>query len=299
MACNGCGAKFYVSSRVCPTCKKTFCGKCIAKHPCAGHAQASGTDATPQVEQFIIGCALCHEAMSLDVDKVEGKHQCPKCGHEFDTASKEVIEKNRQEAPAHNWVVAKGNGQDIPLQGLDTIAKAMTDGCVTPSDLVVTAPLLPSVSVRLLAGAQKELRRLYDPIGVFADFWSWVLVAILPAICLALFGLTMQHPNPAIGLAWFGAIIAILLAAAGLILFTLLCMIPIVGWIIAGIVLIATAGSAILGYLGLAIVGGGGIWLLNLLHKVMRPLARGIGRMAGVEKGRISNWQQWMETVQQ
>ena len=248
-------------------------------------------------EGLTLGCPACYRAVSIPTERLPGRHRCPHCGHEFDAPQKDVIEQRRRDAPRHHWLVLGENGASREFQGLEAVAEAMSGGAISPADMAVPGPLMPAVSVRKLAAAERTLRKLYDPLPVFADFWSWALVAIVPALCISLLGLFSKAHNPAVGLMWFAAIIVILIAAGGLMLVTLILAIPVIGLIIGGVLLILTVGSALGGYLALAVVGGGGMWVLNLLHKAMYPLARKIGTLMKVEQERIQNWEKWMEPV--
>jgi hypothetical protein len=214
---------------------------------------------------------------------------CQECRHEFDSPLKKAIEKRRQEAPAHHWLVLKESGEEFPLQGIEAIAKAISDGSLLPSYRAVTGPYLPAEPVRTLAGKEKKLKKLYDPVWAFADFWSWLLVVLIPAACLSLIGLVIDG-NAAIGLIWPVAVAVILVSLALFMVTTMLMNIQGCGPLI---VFLITGGF--LGYLALLVVGALGFLLLGALHKAMCPLARLIGRAIGVEKKRISNWEGWME----
>lgn len=256
------------------------------------------TNNVPNMDYFGIGCPSCHRALSVPTWQLGCKQECPFCNHIFDTLPKEEIERKRKSAPPHKWLVIKESGEEFTAQGIDTIRNAISDGTISPTDYVVDGPFLPAMSVRVLAGQEKKFKKLYDPLPVFADRWSYLLVVLIPILLIFLIAVNSTGESAisvfcGSALTWL-LILGILIAVV--ILSTLLTVLM-SSFPVFGSVIVALVTGGFIGYIALLVAAIIAVFILTMLQKAMRPLARAIGRVVGVERKRISNWQQWMQSV--
>jgi len=236
---------------------------------------------------------LCFSEITVGELKSEESEWCPVYRKIFTVPAKDEIERLRKAAPPYRLSVIKDHKEVRVLNGIAKIRSAMADGSLSPNDLAVLGPFCPALPVRGIANGINALKKLYNPIDVFADFWSWGLVAVIPAVVLTVIG-----GNPALGLWWFSYLIVALLVIGGGVLITLIWSRQLVGYIVFGVLTLVTAGLAIPVGLGLLVGALVNVLILKLLHTIMRPLARLIGCLSGIERNRISNWAEWMKPVQ-
>lgn len=295
--CDGCNKRFTIRYAICP--EKISCPKC---HKYIGIPAPSNSIISDKKGQqieahssgIVIGCPSCHKTISVPADKFGGPFTCIHCHAMTTLPSKKDIDEEQKKQPKHSWLVIKKDDATLSLEGLSAIAKAITSGILLPSDQVVTGPFQPPVSARSLAAAEEDLRKLYDPVGVFSDSCSWALVGLVPAACISLVSTFIEGASPRYGITWLFAIAFIYVASAIITIVNIILVIPIVGIILGGIAFIASAGAAGLAYLLLAIAGFGGMKILQLMREAFRPLAYKIGRLIRLDRKRVSNWEDWM-----